>query len=632
MNKSIWIRIIALILVFALTGCSTSTMAPVDTQPSESTITPVQKETLSTEPEETTEPTAVPTEPPTEPPKEELSAEQKNAIAMLNYLALTTEEIHITKNNRLLLEEIYTSLLNEINPGSIDNITQDHLNNVRDVIKEFLNIEAKREQLLYIYNREKASAMKAAVPNPLAVLSVTNSLDWKRLVTGVAFTVIDSYNNYKSANDNAEHEYFLSGWELDQEESNVILRNRDYTFNYMTDIVQEYGSEENKVKLGKLTLNEKAIENFAEICAIDEVHRKIERLTYVEETYKLFGNYWLELADCYYTTGEYEQCLACIAKYYELDISIFRQDFNIVPILPKAIVAAQAVYTGNEYVTNVQAFADAIVDNASPDEWAVRYFAAQTYMDLYAKTENRAYLEKAYEIIKHNVTELIEEQISLNTTYLQDVQKVTLSNKQAKLLSEEEKKQEQTRIDAYNKALEDNRKLELPPIYEPLALNCELLFALAEELDIDATEKEKIHNILQIDASGIFLCVPLTNRYSFKNIASTYSIELTKDQITIPANLLLQGASISVTVKHGGESTVLDDWTVSSVERTGKTVNSFNAYYTSKQMSEFKWSSDAQITIKISYGNYCDPITFNFKVKEYKDNWIFPDTVTFEKV
>ena len=631
MSKPIWIRMIALMLVFVLTGCSTSTMAPIDAQPSEPTTAPTQEKT-ETEPEETTEPTTVPTEAPTEPPEEELSVEQKNAIAMLNYLALTTEEIHTTKNNRLLLEDIYTALLNEINPGSIDNITQDHLNNVRDVIKEFLNIEAKREQLQYIYNREKAAAMRAAIPNPLAVLSVTNSLDWKRLVTGVAFTVIDSYNNYKTANDNAEHEYFLSGWELDQEERNVILRNRDYTFNYMTDIVQEYGTKDNKEKLGKLTLNEKAIENFAEICAIDEVHRKIERLTYAEETYKLFGNYWLELADCYYTIGEYEQCLDCIAKYYELDISIFRQDFNIVPILPKAIVAAQTVYSGDEYITNVQAFADAIVDNASPDEWAVRYFAAQTYMDLYAKTGNRAHLETAYEIIKHNVTELIEEQISLNTIYLQDVQKVTLSNKQAKLLSEEEKEQEQARIDAYNKALEDNRKVELPPIYEPLALNCELLFALAEELDISETEKQKIHSILQIDTSGIFLCTPLTNRYSFKNITSSSSIDLTKDQITIPANLLMQGASISVTVKHGGETTVFNDWTVSSVERADKTVSSFKAYYTSKQMSEFKWSADAEISIVISYGSYCDPITFMFKVKEYKDNWIFPDTVTFEKL
>ena len=49
-------------------------------------------------------------------------------------------------------------------------------------------------------------------------------------------------------------------------------------------------------------------------------------------------------------------------------------------------------------------------------------------------------------------------------------------------------------------------------------------------------------------------------------------------------------------------------------------------------MSEFKWSSDAEITITITNGTYCDPIAFKFKVKEYKDNWIFPDTVTFEKL
>ena len=42
------------------------------------------------------------------------------------------------------------------------------------------------------------------------------------------------------------------------------------------------------------------------------------------------------------------------------------------------------------------------------------------------------------------------------------------------------KKQEQKRIDEYNKALKKTRETELPPLYEPLALNCELMFALAK--------------------------------------------------------------------------------------------------------------------------------------------------------
>ncbi len=54
---------------------------------------------------------------------------------MMYYLAITAEDIRSSKENRLVLEEIYTSLLNDINPGAVDEITQEHLRNLRDMGK-----------------------------------------------------------------------------------------------------------------------------------------------------------------------------------------------------------------------------------------------------------------------------------------------------------------------------------------------------------------------------------------------------------------------------------------------------------------------------------------------------------------
>ena len=108
-------------------------------------------------------------------------AEQRNSFSMMYYLAITAEEIRTSKDNRLVLEDIYTSLLNDINPGAVDEITQDHLKNLRDIIKSYLNISVKRERLQFIYNQEKAAAMRSAVPDPLAMLTVSNALDWKQL-------------------------------------------------------------------------------------------------------------------------------------------------------------------------------------------------------------------------------------------------------------------------------------------------------------------------------------------------------------------------------------------------------------------------------------------------------------------
>ena len=637
-------RIIAVLLAAGLLASCTPTVpiaestgeeaTVVTTVPTEASV-PATTETLPQEEMTPTAPTTVPTE-----PRLAITDVQQNALNMLNYLAFTAEEIYIAKDNRLILEDIYTALLNEINPGTIDEITQDHLRNLRDIISSFLNIDTKRSRLQYIYNQEKAGIMRSAVPDPLAVLSVVNSVDWKKLATSVVFTVVDSYNNYKSASATLDQEFLLSGWELDDEETETIRRNRDRAFDYMVDIVQEYASDEVAAKeLGHLTLNEKAIEKYAEICAADEVYRKIELLTTAETTYQRFGNYWLELADCYYAIGEYESCLDCVAMYNELATGVFLKDFNLVPILPKAIVAAQEVHTGDAYIAAIAPLADAIVANTSDDDWSMRYFAAQVYMDLYAKTEDEAYLKKADEQALNNVTQLIDEQTSLNSIYENDVQEMTVAEPDYSFASAEEADQlkkeykaEKKRVAAYNKELKETRKTELPPLYEPLVLNCDLLFALAKQMEIDEAEQNKIRHILKTESNGVFLSIPINDRYAFASVPVTNTIELESRKITIPANLLTQGAKITVMVTDQSGSRCFDDWGVEKVERKGERIDTFVAVYTSSAIKDFTWSLGAEVSIQIISGDGYDPATFEFKVTEFENRALIPDLVVFEAV
>ena len=129
---------------------------------------------------------------------------EKNSFSMMYYLAITAEDIRIAKDNRLILDDIYTALLNDINPGAVDEITQDHLKNLRDIIKKYKSISTKRDRLQYIYNQNKATAMRSAVPDPLAILSTTQALDWKKLALNSVYTVVDSYTNYKNASEAAD--------------------------------------------------------------------------------------------------------------------------------------------------------------------------------------------------------------------------------------------------------------------------------------------------------------------------------------------------------------------------------------------------------------------------------------------
>ena len=558
--------------------------------------------------------------------------EIKNSFSMMYYLAFTAENIRASKNNRLILDDIYTSLLNDINPGTIDEITQDHLKNLRDIIKAYINISTKRERLQFIYNQNKAAAMRSAIPNPLAVLSMTHSLDWKKLAIATVYTVVDSYNNYKNASENADKEFLMSGWDLDDEELATVQKNRDRAFDYMVDMVQKYDLD------GLKTFNEKDVAKFSEICSIESATEKIKRLTAEEEKYELFGNYWLELADCYFETDKYKECLKCIQKYNDLSTGIYRQDLNYVKVLPKAIVAAQNVYKGDEYVSTISDYADSIIKNTdkSVDDWSTRYFAAQVYLDLYAKTNKATYLDKAYNIAYDNVAILLQGQRNLNTTYINDVVEETVNEPDYRYLTKEKKKEkekeysdEKKRVKEYNKRLKEERKTELISLYEPLVLNCDLLFALAEKKGISQTEKKDIDLLLQSASNGIFYVGPINDAFSFSKRNPHYTIELSKDKIVIPANLLTSGAKLNITISDNNGKTVCDDYEIDSVKREGKTINEFFANVYSKKWKKNTWNGNSKITVTITYADAGNKeITLKYKVAEYEEHW-YGDKVVF---
>jgi len=636
-KQKIAMLLAAMVTLSTLTGCSSNDNA-VATTPNEPiptvTVVPVfaNQAQLSESAGENSKPAASSFEVSDWANDLGLTEQQRNSFSMLYHLAITAEEIRISRSNRLMLDDIYTSLLNDINPGAVDETTQDHLRNLRDIIKSYLDISVKRDRLQYIYNQDKAATIRSAVPNPLAVLSMTNSLDWKKLAASVVYTVVDSYSNYKSANASVDREFLLSGWELDDEETSAVQKNRDRAFDYMVDIVQEYGLD------GKLTLSEDAINTFAEICAIDVVQQKIRRLESEEETYKLLGNYWLELADCYFETSQYQKCLDCVYRYNALSTGIYRKDFNYVQILPKAVVAAQMTYSGDEYITVLSGFTNAIIENTTTKDWSSRYFASQVYLDLYQRTGDREYLELAYNIAYDNVAILVDEQRKLNDVFIAPVQEVTIEEPDYKYMSEEEEKtakqeykEELKRLKEYNKSLKKARETELPALYEPFVLNCDLLFALAEEMGITEAEKAEIEAILQTEINGVFLVKPINDRYSFSQSANTYAIDFSKDRLLIPVHLMSTEAQVIVTVSENGETQTFDDFTVTKVDRKDGEFDTFVAHMSSKLMSDHTWMADSKVTVSIVSSNGTDPLVFNYKVSEYKENfWVIPDKVVFE--
>lgn len=167
-----------------------------------------------------------------------MSEQQKNSVEMLFYLNMVSRKIESSQNNRIYLGEVYDSLLNDTNPATVDKKTQDHLQTILTIIKDYRQLELKRERLQYIYEQDKANSIKAAMPSPMAVLNIVQSSDWKKLVTSVLYTAASSYTKYISANDSLDKQFMLDGWELEYEKTEHIHQNRTRAFNYMVDIVR----------------------------------------------------------------------------------------------------------------------------------------------------------------------------------------------------------------------------------------------------------------------------------------------------------------------------------------------------------------------------------------------------------
>lgn len=536
---------------------------------------------------------------------------QWNSVSMLNYLTVLSQEINSSKNSRLFLEEAYSSLLNNTYPNAVDSRTQIELEDLLDILEKYRMLSVKRDRLQYIYEQNCAQALKAAIPNPLGLLSAVKSGNLLSAATSVIYMAVDSYSSYTKYTSDTDLQYLQDGWALDDEEASTLHESRSATFSYMIDMVREHNIP------GYLTLYEKAVEDFAEWNNKPNIAQRIQFLETNENTYQAFGEYWLVLAKSYFENGQYNDCLSAIAKYESIQAKIFRKDYEYANTMPYAIAAASETLSGDDYIRTVEHFIDVIVNNSDQDEWKLRYLAAQVNIDLFKKTDDKRYLQAAYDIVLNNVNRLVDTQIEQNKIYLADVVEEPYPDGATK-----EKKAE---IDNYNKQIENARETELAPISEPLLLNCQTLFALAQELNISDNEKMKINRILHYDGNRLFLVPAIDDLFWFevdgniiyKELGEELKIRLGEDTIRIKAKYVTPDTKITATVKRAsGDDVVFEDWVVSDVDRKKDDFDSFIVTYYSESADDFSYEDGDMLylTINPKDGYVSDIYEFKYSV------------------
>lgn len=632
--------LIVLIVTF-LSGCSNGNLvesAPsgtiitkaVPTNTIEPTVVPMDVPTAvssTSQPDVTAEPTPTPTVQST------FDMTQRNSMSMLNYLAVLTQEINASKNSRLYLEEAYSSLINNTHPNAIDDSTHDHLAYILDTLENYRMIAVKRDRLQYIYEQNRAQALRAAIPNPLGLLSAVQSFDLKKIVASVVYMAVDSYTSYTAFTAQNDLQYIKDGWVLDDEEATALHNIRKETFSYMVETVNSYDLP------GDLALNENAVDEFV---FWKNNTNKVQRILFLEsnlETYGAFGAYWLTLAESYYENGDYDKCLGAISAYKAIQTRIFRKDYALAKVLPLAIVSANEEKPAAEYIDLADRFAEGILANTDNTDWSLRYFAAQTFVELYAKSNDLRFLQRAYTVTLGNVNYLVNKQKVMNAEYLSPLVEA--------VVPKDATKEEKATIDNYYKQIKEERATALTPVYEPLLLNCELLFSLANELEISAIEKAKVDGILHENGENIFLIPSLDNLYRFsppseKTANDGINLSFNGKEIIIPSKNVADDARITVTIAAPSAEppVVIEDWALIKVERKDdNNIDTFSATFKSPTAEKHRYLADSEITIMVvpKSNSAAGALSFTYKTVGTKEQWwefvkVWEGDISFESV
>ena len=542
----------------------------------------------------------------------QITPEMSNSIAMLNYLTVVNQQINASKNSRLYLEEVYSSLINNTSPNAVDDRTQIQLGDMLQTIDQYRMIDVKRDRLLYVYEQNKAQALRDAVPNPLGLLAGVRSFSLPQLLASVAYMAIDSKASYDTSIAEAEMEYLQDGWALDDEATNALNNSRENLFDYMIDMVQD------KKIPDEYALTESAVTKFVNCKNNTNASRRIQFLESNRSTYERFGEYWLVLAESYHANGEYQKCLDSIKEYERVQAKIFRKDYDLAKSMPLAIVAAEECINDEKKCNEeINHYVELLTKNLDTDDWDLRYFAAQTYVDLYSRTNDPSYLNKAYKLVLDNVNYLIDEQKKQNSTYIADIKK----KEEPKGATKEEKKE----IKEYNKMITEERKTKLPSIYEPLYLNCDLLFALADELMISESEQQKIEKILHGSSrkESLFLTKALNDKYYFNVPVSTENDEINyeKGKLTVPISLVSDKGKILVKIGTGMSAVTADDWKIEKVERKkAGDISTFRAIFTSDKAKKATYNDGTIVEVEITpvTDSDCSIIKASFKTNKTK--------------
>lgn len=336
--------------------------------------------------------------------KEENTISNELDIAMINYLAVKTYELSENKEDFVELENIQNLIRNGINLEALKN------ENIHEfVIKDFLptitkfKLDSKsRVRVMEKLNEKKAQAITQGI---LATSQAMTSIDTSNIAGGIvggigaaatgASTTVLALQDAKSENKDLN-------FDLDQGAIENIDNLNTQLLHYMINMHVSNNIENNKF------LRDQDIKDFYEAKKSNNIQNKIDKLESAENKLSGYGAYWLELSRAYYqkaiesnNNDFYRKCITAFEKYEEVGTEIFNDgmDLEKYDFILSYLESIEKVKL-SEYVNIASKYAKILDEDLgiSIENWDKKLYLVSLYEKLYSKTNDKVYLNNAYEI------------------------------------------------------------------------------------------------------------------------------------------------------------------------------------------------------------------------------------------
>ena len=128
-------------------------------------------------------------------------------------------------------------------------------------------ISVKRDRLEYIYEQNKAQALRQAIPNPMGLLSAVQSGSTLKGAASILYMAVDAKSSYDAASSQADLQFLKDGWELDDQTADELHNSTKNALNYMYNMVRDYDLP------GDYALNDESVEAFVSWTAKENLVR-----------------------------------------------------------------------------------------------------------------------------------------------------------------------------------------------------------------------------------------------------------------------------------------------------------------------------------------------------------------------